>query len=92
LVKINQEASANATTQEKSVDEVNQTVENEKVSKLKKNLWKSTSQHLKMLHTFERHKKPPVTKTDDFLSVDNNQILNNFSKDIYSLGIFHHVS
>jgi stalled ribosome rescue protein Dom34 len=33
-VKINQEASANATTQEKSVDEVNKTVENEKGSKL----------------------------------------------------------
>jgi hypothetical protein len=36
LVKINQEALGNATTQEKSVDEVNQTVENEKVSKLEK--------------------------------------------------------
>jgi hypothetical protein len=67
LVTINQEASANATTQGKSVDEVNRTVENETQSvNLEKSteVYKSTS---KMLQTSRRHKKPPVTRTDDFL-------------------------
>lgn len=88
LVEINQEASANATTHEKSADEVNRTVENDTQSG---NLIKTTSQHLKMLHTSRRHKNPPVTNRRFFI-VDNNQILNKLSKDIYSLVIFHHMS
>jgi len=63
LVKINK-ASANATTQEKLVDEVNVTVENETQSVSLGNSTEiynnSTS---KMLRTSGGHKKPPVTKT-----------------------------
>jgi uncharacterized protein YjcR len=68
LVTANKEASINVATQEESVDEVNGTKEKWSQSvNLENSTEISNSSTSKVLQSSRRHKKPPITKKDDFL-------------------------
>lgn len=88
MLTIIKEASANATAQEKSVDKVKGTVENKTNSV---NLKTSTKIYNSRLNTPKHLEDTKTSSNNDrwIFMVDNNQILNQLSKDIYSLAIFH---